>query len=74
MPVIAFWKLQLKMRMKIGLSFLMACTLFAAICAIIKTTKLNELADLADFTYGTVDLIIWAMYVVLFSMRSKRQC
>lgn len=39
----------------------MGCTLFAAICAIVKTTKLNTLADLQDFTYATVDLVIWAM-------------
>lgn len=40
---------------------MMGCTLLAAICAIVKTTKLYQLADLADFTYGTVDLIIWVM-------------
>lgn len=64
-PIAAFWKLTLKTKTKVGLSFLMACTLFAAICAIVKTTKLNELADLADFTYGTVDLVIWAMYFLI---------
>ncbi|KAK7726530.1 hypothetical protein SLS53_007957 [Cytospora paraplurivora] len=32
-----------------------------AICAIIKTTKLDELENLADFSYATVDLVIWAV-------------
>lgn len=48
-------------RTKIGLCLLMGCTIFAAICAIVKTTKLNELQDLQDFTYATVDLVIWAI-------------
>ncbi|GAM84863.1 hypothetical protein ANO11243_028650 [Dothideomycetidae sp. 11243] len=60
-PVAAFWKLNLNTKTKLGLCFLMACTLFAAICAAVKTSKLHELADLNDFTYGTVDLIIWAI-------------
>lgn len=60
-PVMVFWKLQLKIKTKIGLCLLMSTTALAAICAIVKTTKLNELSDLADFTYGTVDLIIWAI-------------
>ncbi|ROV89087.1 hypothetical protein VMCG_09859 [Cytospora schulzeri] len=37
----------------------MGCTLFTATCAIVETTKLNELENLADFSYATVDLIIW---------------
>lgn len=56
-----FWKLQLKTKTKIGLCLLMGTTALAAICAIVKTTKLDELANLADFTYGTVDLVIWAI-------------
>ncbi|ETS80241.1 hypothetical protein PFICI_07770 [Pestalotiopsis fici W106-1] len=60
-PSLAFWGLKLPTKTKVGLCFLMLCTLFAAICAIVKTTKLNELDDLTDFTYGSVDLIIWAI-------------
>ena len=56
-----FWKLQLKIKTKIGLCLLMSTTALAAICAIVKTTKLNELSDLADFTYGTVDLVTWGI-------------
>ncbi len=62
-PIAGFWNLKLPTNTKVGLCFLMGCTLFAAVCSIVKTTKLDELADLQDFTYGTVDLIIWAMYV-----------
>lgn len=60
-PIAAFWKLQMKTKTKVGLCTMMGCTFFAAICAIVKTTRLNELANLEDFTYGTVDLVIWAM-------------
>ncbi|KAL8940608.1 MAG: hypothetical protein Q9216_002721 [Gyalolechia sp. 2 TL-2023] len=60
-PAVVFWKLQLKTKTKVGLCLLMGTTALAAICAIVKTTKLYQLADLADFTYGTVDLIIWAI-------------
>ncbi|KAL8749078.1 MAG: hypothetical protein Q9184_006945 [Pyrenodesmia sp. 2 TL-2023] len=60
-PAMVFWKLQLKTKTKIGLCLLMGTTALAAICAIVKTTYLDELANLADFTYATVDLIIWAI-------------
>ena len=60
-PAVVFSKLQLKTDTKIGLCLLMGTTAFAAICAIVKTSKLDELADLSDFTYGTVDLVIWAI-------------
>ncbi|OTA55119.1 hypothetical protein K449DRAFT_357701 [Hypoxylon sp. EC38] len=60
-PIASFWNLQLPTKTKVSICFLMGCTLFAAICAIVKTTKLNELEDLGDFTYATVDLIIWAI-------------
>lgn len=60
-PIAAFWKLQLKLGIKVGLCVMMGCTFFAAVCAIVKTSYLYTLADLSDFTYATVDLIIWAM-------------
>ncbi|KAL9025195.1 MAG: hypothetical protein Q9196_005943 [Gyalolechia fulgens] len=60
-PAMVFWKLQMKTKTKIGLCLLMGTTALAAICAIVKTTKLYQLANLADFTYATVDLIIWAI-------------
>ncbi|KAI5921321.1 hypothetical protein F4810DRAFT_712571 [Camillea tinctor] len=60
-PIAAFWNLRLPTKTKVGLCFLMCCTIFAAICSIIKTTKLDELSNLEDFTYGSVDLIIWAI-------------
>lgn len=49
------------MRTKVGLCIMMGCTLFAAICAIVKTSNLGSLEQLDDFTYATVDLVIWAM-------------
>ncbi|CAG8977286.1 hypothetical protein HYALB_00012978 [Hymenoscyphus albidus] len=60
-PMVAFWKLKLDMRTKTGLCLMMGCTLFAAICAAIKTSHLGSLEQLNDFTYATVDLVIWAI-------------
>ncbi|KAI1633662.1 hypothetical protein F4809DRAFT_622384 [Biscogniauxia mediterranea] len=60
-PIAGFWNLQLPTKTKVSLCFLMCCTIFSAICSIIKTTKLDQLSNLGDFTYGTVDLIIWAI-------------
>lgn len=73
-PITAFWKLQMKLKTKIGLCLLMGMTALwvspveswfdlplltsrsAAICAIIKTTKLNELAVLNDFTCQSIEI------------------
>ena len=60
-PIRAMWNLKLATRTKVGLFFLMGCSLFAAICSIVKTVHLDSLAELDDFTHATVDLTIWAM-------------
>ncbi|KAK3690492.1 hypothetical protein B0T22DRAFT_441878 [Podospora appendiculata] len=35
--------------------------LVAAVCSVVKTSKFNEMADVQDYTYDTVDLTIWAI-------------
>ncbi|KAF7540564.1 hypothetical protein G7054_g1261 [Neopestalotiopsis clavispora] len=60
-PIAAFWKLKLPTRSKVGLCILMGCTLFAAVCSIVKTTKLTTLSDYSDFPYSSTGLIIWAV-------------
>lgn len=66
-PIVAFWRLQLKLKTKIGVCLLMSTTFWsvlslhrpvsselisysAAICAVVKTTKLENLKNLADFS------------------------
>ncbi|KAK9788262.1 putative Integral membrane protein [Seiridium cardinale] len=61
MPIAAFWGLRLPTRSKVGLCILMGCTLFAAVCSTVKTTKLSELDDFSDFTYTSVQLVIWVI-------------
>ncbi|KAK9424385.1 putative Integral membrane protein [Seiridium unicorne] len=60
-PIAAFWGLRLPTRSKVGLCILMGCTLFAAVCSAVKTSKLSELDDFSDFTYTSVQLIIWVI-------------
>ncbi|KAK6080614.1 integral membrane protein [Seiridium cupressi] len=60
-PIAAFWGLRLPTRPKVGLCILMGCTLFAAVCSAVKTTKLSELDDFSDFTYTSVQLTIWVI-------------
>ena len=44
---------------KVGLAGLMGLGVFAGACAIKKTLKIPELTARSDFTWETVDLLIW---------------
>ncbi|KAL8748001.1 MAG: hypothetical protein Q9190_000213 [Brigantiaea leucoxantha] len=58
-PVFVFMRLNINIKKKIGLSFVMSLGLVASAIAIYKCTKLTELYDHSDYTYATVDLLIW---------------
>ena len=60
-PITAFWNLRLPTKTKVGVCFLMGCTLFAAVCSVIKTYHLKSLKSKGNFTYDTVGLVTWAM-------------
>ena len=47
-----------------GLTILMSLTFLAAVCAIVKITKLYQYDDMADLTYSTVDISIWTVYEI----------
>ncbi|KAK6206642.1 hypothetical protein LQW54_007594 [Pestalotiopsis sp. IQ-011] len=70
-PIAAFWGLKLPARTKVGLCILMGGTLFAAVCSIVKTTKLSTLSDFSDFTYNSTSLIIWAVVVHMSSVEAN---
>ncbi|OAA43282.1 integral membrane protein [Metarhizium rileyi] len=60
-PVSVLWNLQMEWRLKMSLMFFMGLGAFAGIASIIKTMKLETLSSRGDYTFETVDLIIWMM-------------
>ncbi|CAI7567297.1 unnamed protein product [Penicillium bialowiezense] len=63
-PVHLFWKLQMKLRIKIALSILMGLGWIAAVCSAVKTYELKALTETTDITLPTPgaqsSLVIWA--------------
>ncbi|KAJ5274558.1 hypothetical protein N7505_003103 [Penicillium chrysogenum] len=49
-PVHLFWKLQMKLRIKIALSILMGLGWIAAVCSAVKTYELKALTETTDIT------------------------
>ncbi|MCJ1389800.1 hypothetical protein MMC18_002657 [Xylographa bjoerkii] len=58
-PTIVLYKLNISMNKKIGLSAVLSLGFVAAILAIYKCTRLQGLYNHSDYTYSTVDLLIW---------------
>ncbi|KAJ5086587.1 hypothetical protein NUU61_007894 [Penicillium alfredii] len=59
-PVHLFWKLQMKLRIKIALSILMGLGWIAAVCSAVKCYELKALTETTDITYAQASLLIWA--------------
>ncbi|KAF4761028.1 hypothetical protein HAV15_005372 [Penicillium sp. str.  len=59
-PVHLFWKLQMKLRIKVVLSILMGLGWIAAVCSAVKTYELKALTETTDITYAQSHLLIWA--------------
>ncbi|KAJ5774897.1 hypothetical protein N7457_009793 [Penicillium paradoxum] len=59
-PVHLFWKLQMKLRIKLALSVLMGMGWIAAVCSAVKTYELKALTTTKDITYAQSSLLIWA--------------
>ncbi|KAF8850281.1 hypothetical protein BDZ45DRAFT_731650 [Acephala macrosclerotiorum] len=59
MPAMIVWKLQIEQKLKTGLSVLLGLSLFAMIASIIRTRLTAQIADRSDFTFNTVNFIIW---------------
>ncbi|MCJ1306214.1 hypothetical protein MMC08_009032 [Hypocenomyce scalaris] len=52
-------RLNMTMGKKVGLCFVMGLGVLACIVTIVKTIFLPELADKSDYTYSTMDVLIW---------------
>ncbi|KXG50584.1 uncharacterized protein PGRI_043510 [Penicillium griseofulvum] len=59
-PIHLFWKLQMKLRIKVALSVLMGLGWVAAVCSAVKTYELKALTQTTDITYAQSSLLIWA--------------
>ncbi|KAK1832265.1 hypothetical protein QBC39DRAFT_433348 [Podospora conica] len=57
LPWKLIWGLQMKKKEKIGVAVAMSCGVFAAITAIVKTTKIPKMLSMD--TYDGIDLFIW---------------
>ncbi|KAE8155090.1 hypothetical protein BDV25DRAFT_37723 [Aspergillus avenaceus] len=60
LPWVVIWKLQMRRREKFGIAVAMSLGIFAAATAFIKTTKLTNVSNLADYTYACSEILIWA--------------
>ncbi|KAJ5626328.1 hypothetical protein N7510_002637 [Penicillium lagena] len=58
-PITVLMKLQMSLRKRLALCAALGLGAIASAMAIIKCTQLNGLADKADYTYGTADLVMW---------------
>ncbi|KAK7427371.1 hypothetical protein QQZ08_006140 [Neonectria magnoliae] len=62
-PIHAFWKLQLKLREKLEVSFMLGLTLLSAIFTIVKATYMHLFTDRVDprKVFNVVDSVIWGL-------------
>ncbi|KAL3474081.1 hypothetical protein BJX99DRAFT_186751 [Aspergillus californicus] len=58
-PLFTIWKLQMPLKVKIGLGCVLSLGIIAMIAAIVKTVNLASLSARADYPWDTVDLTIW---------------
>ncbi|KAL4933236.1 uncharacterized protein BDV17DRAFT_286914 [Aspergillus undulatus] len=58
-PLFTIWRLQMALKVKIGLGCVLSLGIIAMIAAIVKTINLASLSARADYPWDTVDLTIW---------------
>ncbi|KAJ5774225.1 hypothetical protein N7457_009121 [Penicillium paradoxum] len=58
-PISTLLKLQMSLRKRLALCAALGLGSIASAMAIVKCTQLHGLADKADYTYGTADLVMW---------------
>jgi hypothetical protein len=70
LPIIIIKKLNMEVRTRVVLCFILGLSFFAMIACIIKTIELKALGDRADFTYSTSNFVIWftvEQYIVIIA-------
>ncbi|KAI1259430.1 hypothetical protein F5Y18DRAFT_296648 [Xylariaceae sp. FL1019] len=60
-PIMAFWRLQMKTSTKLGVCLMMALTLLSAIATLVKATYLHLFLDKTDPLFTVVPLVIWGL-------------
>ncbi|KAL2809448.1 hypothetical protein BJX63DRAFT_405870 [Aspergillus granulosus] len=58
-PLFTIWRLQTALRLKMSFGILLSLGAVAMVAAIIKTLNLGCLSSRSDYSWDTVDLIIW---------------
>lgn len=58
-PCAVLYKLNISLKKKIGLNAVLSLGLIATVIAIYKCTRLQGVYDRSDYTYSTVDILIW---------------
>ncbi|KAL8840335.1 MAG: hypothetical protein Q9170_001350 [Blastenia crenularia] len=69
-PLVIIWNLKMRRAVKFGIGCAMSLGILATGAAIVKTIQLQQLTARADYTYGTVGLVIWfttESYVVIIA-------
>ncbi|KAL9001776.1 MAG: hypothetical protein Q9188_005250 [Gyalolechia gomerana] len=69
-PLVIIWNLKMRRAVKFGIGAAMSLGILATGAAIVKTIQLQQLTARADYTYETVDLVIWyttESYVVIIA-------
>ncbi|KAL8687762.1 MAG: hypothetical protein Q9218_006160 [Villophora microphyllina] len=68
MPVIFFWKLQMKRLTKIITCLLMGFGIFDGVCAIMRTVLLYTYAESQDVSYTSIPTTIWGNLELTFAI------
>ncbi|KAL9055446.1 MAG: hypothetical protein Q9162_003544 [Coniocarpon cinnabarinum] len=69
-PISIIYRLQMRLRLKLGLCILMGIGLFTAICSIVKTCQFKRVEATQDPTWAITPLILWGiseMWVILIT-------
>lgn len=69
-PATFIWQLNMKLRKKIGLIFVMGLGIFSMVATTIKVVQIKSLAAKSDYTYATAWLMIWTsveQYVIIIA-------
>lgn len=58
-PIPALWRLQMPLKTKVQVGALLGFGAFAGVAALVRTCMLATLGSSADFTWDSVNLVIW---------------
>ncbi|RFU34709.1 hypothetical protein B7463_g1634, partial [Scytalidium lignicola] len=68
LPWVILWNLQMKKKEKLVIGGAMSLGFFAMICGVVRTIAVRDLSTRADYSYGTISLILWSSTELLVTM------